>query len=63
MFVCCTLHNMILNEKDADINELMLQLVMENVPKRGNIHGELRKDDGQVGITSVLVNGTDSPTL
>jgi hypothetical protein len=54
---------MILNEKDVDINELMLQLVMENVPKRGNIHGELRKDDGQVGITSVLVNGTDSPTL
>ncbi len=54
---------MILNEKDVDINELMLQLVMENVPKRGNIHGELRRDDGQVGIISVLVNGNDSPTL
>lgn len=57
------LHNMILNKNDVDINELMLQLAVENVPKGGNIHGELKKDNGQVGITSVLVNDTDSPTL
>ncbi len=64
VLVCyCILHNMILNRNDVDINELMLQLVVENVPKGGNIHGELRKDDGQVGITSVLVNDTYSPTL
>jgi hypothetical protein len=54
---------MILNKNDVDINELMLQLAVENVPKGGNIHGELKKDNGQVGITSVLVNDTDSPTL
>ncbi len=54
---------MILKEKDADINEFMFKLAMENVPKRGNIHGELRRDDGQVGIISVLVNGNDSLTL
>jgi hypothetical protein len=31
---------MILNEKDDDINELMLQLAMENALERGDIHGE-----------------------
>jgi hypothetical protein len=29
---------------------------MENVLEGGNKHGELRNGDGQVGITSVLVN-------
>jgi hypothetical protein len=36
---------------------------MENVLEEGNRQGELRKGDGQVGITSVLVNDTNSPTL
>ncbi len=28
---CCILHNMILNDKDVDIDELMLQLEVKNV--------------------------------
>jgi hypothetical protein len=31
---------------------------MENVLKGGNKKGELKKGDGQIGITSVLVNDT-----
>jgi energy-converting hydrogenase Eha subunit G len=30
---CCMLHNMILNGKDKDVDELMLQLKVKNVPK------------------------------
>jgi hypothetical protein len=30
---CCMLHNMILNGKDEDVDELMLQLKVKSVPK------------------------------
>jgi len=30
---CCMLHNMIVNGKDEDSDELMLQLKVKNVPK------------------------------
>jgi len=51
VLVCyCILHNMILNGKDVDINELMLQLAVENVPEGGDIHGELRKKMVKLGL-------------
>jgi len=41
---------MILNGKDVDIDELMLQLAVENVPEGGDIHGELKKKMVKLGL-------------
>ncbi len=43
---CCMLHNMILNGKDAHINELMQQLATKYLPK-GSKYGEVKRDDEQ----------------
>lgn len=44
--ICCMLHNMILNEKDVEIDEPMQQLVVDYLPK-GSRYGEVRRDDEQ----------------
>ncbi len=45
-YYCCMLDDMVLNGKDVDIDELMLQLVVENVLKEYR-YGEMRRDDEQ----------------
>ncbi len=45
--VCwCILHIMILNVKDVDIDELMLQLVLENVLEKGRYNEMKRGNKG-----------------
>jgi len=52
--ICChTLHDMILNGKDEDVHELMLQLKVKNVPK--NKKGVERKNFDQ-GVWGDEVN-------
>lgn len=45
-YYCCMLDDMVLNGKDVDIDELMLQLVVENVLKEYR-YGEMRRDDNK----------------
>lgn len=51
---CCILHNMILNGKDANIDELMFELQVENVVELKN--GGMKQCDDQVNQINELAS-------
>ncbi len=53
---CCILHNMSLNGKDANIDELMVQLKAKNLGE--NKHGEMR-----LNFDDQVVDQGSEPTL